>query len=119
MKFAMILNDIDYEKHGQRLISRRLLFAEEAYISNVTGEVFIPLVDDVILDIRSGRMYRKLSNAYNNVNIKLLHREYKHLKTDTWDFLDRIDPITRMYIPEINSRRIIRRKKGMYCKSTI
>jgi len=106
----MIVNDTDLEKYGQRLISRRILFAEEAYISNKDGYVFMPLVDDVILDVGSGRMYRILSDNKRRVNIKFLSREYRHLKTDTWDFLNRIDPITHLYIPEMNLHR--RKRKG-------
>jgi hypothetical protein len=55
---------------NHRLVHRKILFAELAFIERGTNLLFVPLLDEVWRDQTTGQMKRILSNKLRRVNMK-------------------------------------------------
>lgn len=80
-----------------KLIKRTIRMAELAFVHRDTGELFVPLLDEVWFNKRSGKMVRILSNRRHRFNVKNPYfRDYWHPVTLTWSRLFSHDPITML-----------------------
>lgn len=62
----MILNTI----LDHNLVKRKILMFEQAYIERNTGLLFIPLVEEVWLNTKTGKFIRVLANNQHRYNAK-------------------------------------------------
>lgn len=94
---SMIFNTIPDHK----LIRREILFGDYAYIERDTGLLFVPLVDEVWLNLKTKRQIRILANHQHRYNVKSPYFvNYFRKVVFQWNTLFLADPQS-MFIKEI------------------
>lgn len=78
-----------------RLIRRTILMAEQAFIERDTQLLFVPLVEEVWLNLRTGKFIRILANRQHRYNAKSPYfTNHFHKVPLTWKLLFSANPAT-------------------------